>query len=63
MGENRKLMQIMDARPEVRGIIGRPRKTYMVGIEEIARKNWLRVTELRKAVGNRRDWRRRIKAA
>jgi hypothetical protein len=34
----------------------------MDGIEEIARENWMEVTAMRKIAGDRRDWRRWIKA-
>ena len=48
MGKDRRPRQIMLARPEGKRTRGKPRKAYMNGIEEIARKNGMRVTELGK---------------
>ena len=51
---------VMETRTEGRRERGRPRKTYMDKIEDIARKTGKGLGEMKRMARNREDWRKNI---
>lgn len=61
MGENRMVKQILEARPEGKNRVGRPRKTWIGGVRIAAEERGINWNTARQTAQDRKEWKKRCR--